>query len=114
MCIPFQCEVYWIRNLENRDLIPGRDDVYSACIQHANLDAMLGKSPLTIASHVRESRVVVMNSNLINKMPSFYPRGPFPIRDSTGMGLAVDMELKSLVAKGRIREHVQFLALRRL
>jgi hypothetical protein len=30
------------------------------------------------------------------------------------MGLAVDMELKSLIAKGRICNHVQFLTLRRL
>jgi hypothetical protein len=114
MCIPFQCEVCWIRNLEGRDPTPGKNDVYRVCIQCANLDAMLGKLPLTIASLVRESRVAVKNATLINKTPSFYPRGPFPTSDTTGMGLAVDMELKSLVAKGRICKHVQFLTLRRL
>jgi hypothetical protein len=111
MCIPFQCEVCWIRNLEGRDPAPGKDDVYRACIQRANLDAMLGKLPLTIANHVRESRVAVKNATPINKTPSFYPRGPFPTSDTTGMGLAVDMESKSLVAKGRIRKHVQFSTL---
>jgi hypothetical protein len=75
---------------------------------------MLGKSPLTIANHVRESRVAVKNAALINKTPSFYPRGPFPLSDVVGMGLAADMELKSLVAKGRIHEHIQFSTLRRL
>ena len=46
-------------------------------------------------------------AELINKTPSYYPCGPFPLADIVGMGLAVDMELKSLVARGRIREHVQ-------
>jgi hypothetical protein len=114
MCIPFQYKVCWIRNFEGRDPIAGKDNVYRACIKQANLHAMLGKSPLTIANHVRESKAVVKNAGLINKTPSFYPRGPFPLSDLVGMGLAVDMELKSLVAKGRIHEHVQFSTLRRL
>jgi hypothetical protein len=108
MCILFQCKVFWIINLEERDPIAGKDNVYRACIKRANLDAMLGKSPLTIANHVRKSKAVVKNAGLINKTPSFYPRGPFPLSDLVGMGLAVDMELKSLVAKGHICKHVQF------
>ncbi len=90
------------------------DDVYVACIKCANLDAMLGKSPLTIQNHARESRSVVKNASLINKTPTYYARGPFPLGDAVGMGLVVDMELKSLVARGRIREHVQFSTLQRL
>jgi hypothetical protein len=112
MCIPFQCEVCWMRNLEARDPIVGRDDVFVACIKRANFDAMLGKSLLTIANHVRECRTVIKNADLINKTPSYYPHGPFSLADVVGMGLAVDMELKSLVARGRIREHVQFSMLR--
>ena len=103
-----------MRNLEGRDPVTGPDDVYQACIKRANLDAMLGKSPLTIANHTRETRTVVKNAAMINKTPSYYPRGPFPLGDSVGMGLAVDMQLKSLTAKGRIRKHVQFSTLRRL
>ncbi len=114
MCIPFQCEKCWIRNLEERDPVSGDDDVYIACIKLANLDAMLGKSPLTIRNHARESQTVVKNASLINKTPSYYSRGPFPVADLVGMGLAVDMELKSLLAKGRTREHMQFSMLRRL
>ncbi len=114
MCIPFQCEKCWMRNLEERDPVCGDNDVYVACIKRANLDAMLGKSPLTIRNHAQESRTVVKSASLINKTPSYYPRGPFPVADLVGMGLAVDMELKSLLAKGRIREHVQLSMLRRL
>ena len=114
MCIPFQCEVCWYRNLESKDAEVGRDDVYLACIRRSNLDAMLGKSALTIANHARESRAAVKNAVLISKTPSYHQRGPFLLADTVGMGLAVDMQLKSITAKGRIREHVQFATLRRL
>ncbi len=57
---------------------------------------------------------VVNNASLINKTPSYHPRGPILMVDSVGMGLAVDMLLKSLVAKGRINRHVQFSTVRRL
>jgi hypothetical protein len=114
MCIPFQCKVCWMRNLEARDPIEGWDDVFMACIKHANLDAMLGKAPLTIANHVRECRIVIKNAELINKTPSYYLCGPFPLADIVRMGLTVDMELKSLVVRGRIWEHIQFSTLRQV
>ena len=115
LCIPFQCEVCWFRNLEGRDPRRGEsDDVYLACIRRANLDAMLGKSPLTIRAHRRETIGVLENSRLIGKTPAYHPRGPFPLGDPVGMSLAVDMLVKSLVAKGRIENHVQFATLRKL
>ena len=114
MCIPFQCEICWMRNLEGRDPSTEVDDVFRACIKQPNLDSMLGKSPLTIDNHVRETRTVIKNAMMINKTPSYFLQGPFPLGDQVGMGLVVDMELKSLIAKGRIRDHVQFSTLRRL
>jgi hypothetical protein len=102
MCIPFQCETCWMRNLERRDPVVGDDDVYVACLKRANLDAMLGKSPLTIQNHAHETRSVIRNASLINKTPTYYARGPFPLGDAVGMGLAGNMELKSLVPRGRI------------
>ncbi len=41
----FQCELCWYRNIEKREPVPGRDDLYLTCIRRANLDAMLGKAP---------------------------------------------------------------------
>ena len=115
LCIPFQCEVCWFRNLEGRDpRRGGSDDVYLACIRRANLDAMLGKSPLTIRAHRRETIGVLENSRLIGKTPAYHPRGPFPLGDPVGMSLAVDMLVKSLVAKSCIANHVQFATLRKL
>jgi hypothetical protein len=99
-------QVCWMRNLEGREIVAGKDDLYKACIKHTNIDTMLGKSPLTIANNVRESRAVIRNAELINKTPFYYPQGPFPLGDLVGMGLAVDMELKLLVARGRICKHI--------
>ena len=61
MCIPFQCEVCWMRNLEARNPIARKDNVFVAYIKRANRDAMLGKSPLKTANHVREYRTVITN-----------------------------------------------------
>ncbi len=72
LCIPFQCEFCWLRNLEGRKPIEGKDDYYVACIKRANIDAMLGKSPLTIVNHLRETSAVVKNLALINKTPSYH------------------------------------------
>ena len=72
MCIPFQCVICWMRNLEGRDPSIEVDDVFRACIKRANLDSMLGNSPLTIANHVRETRTVIKNAMMINKTPSYF------------------------------------------
>ena len=94
--------------------MPGRDNLYLTCIRRANLDAMLGKSPLTIKAHCRETLVALENAASIGKTPAYYPRGPFPMSDEVAMSLAVDMLLKSLRAKGRILAHVQYATLRKM
>ena len=85
-----------------------------ACIRHANLDAMAGKSPLTIMSHLVETIAVLRNAERINKTPSYHPRGPFPLGDLVGMGLAIDMLTKLVAAKGRLVDYVQFSTIRKL
>jgi hypothetical protein len=60
---------------------------------------MAGKSPLTIGAHLYETVMVINNAALVNKTPSYQPRGPFPLTDIVGMGLAVYMLVKSLVSK---------------
>ena len=73
-----------------------------ACIRRANLDVMAGKSPLTIRGHLVETIAVLKNAERINKTPSYHPCGPFPLGDPVGIGLAIDMLTKSVVAKGRL------------
>ena len=112
-CIPFQCETCWMRNLEGRDISKG-DEAYVMCLRRANLDAMAGKAKKTILSHKDEVIRTVKNCKAIRKTPSYAPRGPFPLADSCGMGLVVEMLVKSYTAVGRITEFVQFETIRRL
>jgi hypothetical protein len=75
---------------------------------------MAEKLPLTIVAYLRETITVVRKAGLINKRPLYQPRGPFPLANSVGMGLAVDMLVKSLVSRGRIKCHIQFSTIQRL
>ena len=111
LCVPLQCELCWYRTLEGRNPIPGRVNVYLTCIWQANLKAMLGKSLLTIRVHRSQAMASLQNAMRIGKTPVYHPRGPFFVGDPAGMSLAVDMLLKSLVAKRRILNHVRFAML---
>ena len=114
LCIPFQYELCWYWNLEGRNPTPGRDNVYLMCIRQANFNAMLGKSSLTIRAHRSQTLASLQNAMRIDKTLAYHPRGPFPVGNPVGMSLAVDMLLKSLVAKGRILNHVQFAMLQKM
>ncbi len=103
-----------MRNLEGRDPDEGVDNCFMACIECANINAMAGKLPFTIGGHLRKTTTAIKTAAFINKTWSYHPRGPFPLSDPVGMGLVVDMLLKSLVAKGWLEAHLQFSTLRRL
>ena len=66
VCIPFQCEGCWIRNLEGRDILDS-DQLYIKCIRRANLNAMAEKSHLTIGGHRREIVANIKRCELIGK-----------------------------------------------
>jgi hypothetical protein len=70
ICIPFQCKLCWYQNLEGREPISGRDDIYVTCIRRANIDTMLGKSPLTIKAHRRETMSTIKNVLNFGKTPA--------------------------------------------
>jgi hypothetical protein len=112
-CIPFQCETCWMQNLEGRDIGEG-DEAYEMCLRRANLDAIAGKARKTISTHRDEVLGTVSACEKIRKTPSYSPRGPFPLEDACGMGLVVEMLVKSYTAKGRISDYVQFKTLRKL
>ena len=116
VAIPFQCEQCWLVNLERRLPVPGLDDVYVSLIRRANLDAMAGRAKSTIAGHVAALKRSVNNSRMIRKTPTIEARGPMPISDLTGMGVAVDMIVYSLTAKPRIpgQHFIQYATVRKV
>lgn len=100
-------------NIEKRGIKPG-DEEYIACIRRSNLDAITGKSQLTISSHRREMFANIARCERAQKTPSYPHRGPMPMEDTVGMSVLVEMQMKSLHARGRIKDYVQFDTLRRL
>jgi hypothetical protein len=111
LCIAFQCKLCLFWNIKGQYPVAGKGNVYLTSIRWENLDTMLGKSLLTIRSHRQEMLVSLKNAAGIGKTPAYHPRGPFLVLNQVGMSLAVDILVKSLVAKGRILDHVQFLML---
>ena len=90
------------------------DEAFVMALRRANLDAMAGKARGTINDHRLRTMELVRNAERINKTPTLEPRGPFPLKDLVGMGLAVDITQKSLVAKGKNEAVVQAETLRKL
>ena len=107
VCVPFQCEVCWVRNIAQRDPTPLDTTTYY-CIRRANLDAMAGSSRRTISSHLGRNKTIIRNAEAANKPPSLYARGPNPLSDSGGMNQALDVLLHTITAKGRNGPHIQF------
>lgn len=103
-------------NLERRLPMAGLDDVYVSLIRRANLDAMAGRAKSSIAGHVVATLRSVKNCQLIRKTPTIEVRGPMPLHDTIGMGVAVEMITYSLTAKPRIRNqrYVQYATVRKV
>ena len=103
--------------LTSKDASPrkGLDDAYLMLIRQANLDAMGGRAVATIHGLAAALKKSVGNCQLIRKTPTISPRGPMPLTDPVGMGLAVELLFHSLTAKPRIKgeSHIQFDSMRR-
>lgn len=86
------------------------------CIRRANIDAMKGRARNTIEIHANEVKRRVRDCAVLGKTPSIPRRGPMPVADEVGMGLAVEMVYRSLVARGRINKnrHIQYQLLRKM
>eukprot|EP00956_Cyclotella_meneghiniana_P031348 scaffold82082_cov70-Cyclotella_meneghiniana.AAC.2 len=67
----------------------------------------------TIDQHLAFIKKAVENAEAINCTPFFKERGPFPLGDPVGMGLAVDLLLKSIFAEGRIGQFIQYDTMRK-
>ena len=114
LSLPFVCETCWMRILERRSPRPGLDNKLMACIRRVNLDAMTGKAKRTIGSHLgRTKRILAINAKY-GKTPTFEQRGPLPPVDLMGMGIALDMVLYSVEAKGLNGKPVQYSSLRQV
>ena len=113
MC-PFQCDGCNFQNLKKR--APGASDtdgVLLLCIRSAHLDALWAREPATVHSNRREGvRVLELSKQLGLENP--YPRrGPYPVKDSFGMGVAAMMLMRSLDT-GKNARTIQYETMRKL
>jgi hypothetical protein len=76
---------------------------------------MGGRAVATIHGHAAALKRSVGNCQLFRKTPTIPPRGPMPLTDPVGMGLAVELLFHSLTATPRIKgeSHIQFDSMRR-
>ncbi|KAL7526261.1 hypothetical protein ACHAXR_001401, partial [Thalassiosira sp. AJA248-18] len=104
VAVAFQCESCWLLNLEGRIPIGGApmDDTYIKMIRRVNLDIINGRAQTTIRTHVSELVRTIKDCTSFGKTPAFAPRGPMPMKDTAGMGLAVKMVHRSCTAKGKL------------
>ena len=107
MCSHFQCELCWFHNLEGKDPVPGLHDQAIYLIRRSNLDNMAGRAPSTIRGHLMEALTMVQNFERFGLTLPLQPLGPLPLSDSTRMGVAIGMQLKSITVRGQIVKNPQ-------
>ncbi len=91
-----------------------RDDVLLCCIRRANLDSVWGREVQTVNANLRTIKQLIRVWERAGLEPQLPALGPFPVKDSLGMGVAVGMLLKSL-EPGKYNEHYeQFETIRKL
>ena len=98
MC-PFQCDQCHFRNMLGRDPMDDHIDRWLLlCIRRANLDAFWARRPSTVLGNLREAqRAMKIASQLRIPSPvSTFLRGPFPLSDTFGMGMAITLLQRSL------------------
>lgn len=113
---PFQCDLCWFRNLQRRDPLPTleRDVLLLCCIRRANLDAVWGRETLTVNATLRGGKQLIKQWAKVGLTPQFPPLGPFPVKDSVGMGVAIAMLLKSMEPGRYQQSYQQFETIRKL
>jgi hypothetical protein len=111
---PFQCELCPFRNIMGRDPVTGENDDLELfeIMRRANLDAFWERASSTVGSNLRAGMQSEKTTGRLN-MPSLTPpMGPFPLKDSLGMSVAIAVLDRSL-DPGNYDDFVQWETFRR-
>ena len=105
---PFQCDTYWFRNLTLRD--PRENSVSNnrllVFIRRANLDMLRGTSTSTVASTKSNVGKGVLMCKELGIAPTYPELVPYPIGDSMGFTVALQM-LKASFLPGKYHNTYQ-------
>ena len=116
LLFPFQCDLCWFRNLENRDPRRGsfQDDRILDYIRRVNLDGIWSRSRSTIMS-VRRSVNQLLATWQDLGVTSVLPQlGPWPVSDNVGFRLALGQIKYSQKEGINCKAHLQYDTVRRL
>lgn len=116
LLLSFQCDLCWFCNLQGRDPLDAlaTDTLLLCCIRRANLDAVWGREPHTVAATLRGMKHMVRLWAKLGLEPNFPALGPFPVEDSLGMRVAVAMLMKTLEPGRYSSAYQQFETVRKL
>jgi len=111
---PFQCDLCQFRNVHMRDPEANMlDDATMCCIRRATLDAFWARAEGTVRANLSSLRNMhesaQANFGLHELLPAM---GPFPLKDTFGMGSAIVM-LKHSLDPGRYGDHITFSTFRK-
>ena len=114
MC-PFQCDSCTFYNLKGRynRVNVEQDDLLLVCIRRAILDSFGARERSTVEKNCRELRNLSETANTLGLDEPLPSRGPYPLGDSQGIGIACLMLMKTLNA-GRNAKHIQFETARKV
>lgn len=114
--VPFQCDLCWFRNLENRNPRPhcSIDNRTLDYIRRANLDIIWSRAPGTICNSRQGIKLTVQmwqELGITVKLPKL---GPWKVEDNTGFRLAIACLRYSQRTGRNSTSHLQFDAVRKL
>ena len=113
---PFQCDLCWFRNLKGRD--PNvkilSDENLMVFIRRVNFDMLWGTSCGTVRSTATNIRKGIRMSTELGLKPPYLPLGLFPVGDTMGFEVALQMLKSSLLPGNNQAEYQQFDTIRNL
>ena len=114
MC-PFQCDSCTFYNLKGRYAREDseQDMLLAVCIRRAILDSFWSRERSTVEKNTREMKNLRNLGESIGLDEPLPERGPFPIGDTQGVGIASLMLMKTL-SVGRNAKHIQYETARKV
>jgi hypothetical protein len=110
LLVPFQCDLCSFRNICSRNPAADspQDTFLLCCIHRANLDAVWGREPSTVNATLRGVHQLITLWRVAHIPVELPAQGPFPVSDSLGLRVAVDMLIKLLELGRYSKTYQQF------
>ena len=115
VCAPFQCDHCWFANISKKEANPWYpDDARKlAFIRRVNLDVMWSREPSTVSSTLGTLSRAKRDSEDLGFSAQVIRLGPWPIADTCGFQVAIEM-LRHSQKKGKnSNDYIQFDSIRK-